>query len=67
MSINDEYEYVKKMPREIKELYLKNIDFRKRLFTSEGHYPFVWLVQELEGDELLYLLDDDLIPFLIND
>ncbi len=67
MSINDEYEYVKKLPREIKELYLKNIDFRKRLFTSEGHYPFVWLVQELEGDELLYLLDDDLIPFLIND
>ena len=67
MVINDEYEYVKKLPREIKELYLKNIDFRKRLFTSEGHYPFVWLVQELEGDELLYLLDDDLIPFLIND
>ena len=67
MSINDEYEYVKKLPREIKELYLKNIDFRKRLFTSEGHYPFVWLVQELEGDELLYLLDDDLIPLLLND
>ena len=67
MNIKDEYEYVKKLPREIKGNYLKNNSFRKRLFTSEGHYPFVWLVQELEGDELLYLLDDDLIPFLLND
>lgn len=67
MNIKDEYEYVKKLPREIKGYYLKNNSFRKRLFTIEGHYPFVWLVQELEGDELLYLLDDDLIPFLLND
>lgn len=67
MNIKDEYEYVKKLPREIKGNYLKNNSFRKRLFTSEGHYPFVWLVQELEGDELLYLLDDDLIPLLLND
>lgn len=67
MNIKDEYEYVKKLPREIKGNYLKNNSFRKRLFTSEGHYPFVWLVQELEGDELLYLLDDDLIPLLLSD
>jgi len=46
---------------------LKDAKFRKELFQTQNHYPFVWLVQELKDEKLLYLLDDDIVPFLEND
>jgi len=58
---------INKMSKEEQSRYLKNTYFRKELFENTNHYQFVWLVQELKGETLLYLLDDDIIPFLSND
>ena len=67
MSIEEEYQYVLSLPTDKQRIYLKDNEFRKRLFSSEGHYPFVWLIQSLEKEQLLYLLDDNIIPLLKND
>lgn len=53
--------------KEEKKRILKDISFRKKLFTQEGHYPFVWLIQGLSKEEVLYILDDDLILLLKED
>lgn len=67
MSIEEEYQYVLSLPIDKQRIYLKDDEFRKRLFSSEGHYPFVWLVQDLKDEQLLFLLDDTIIPLLKND
>lgn len=67
MSIEEEYQYVLSLPIDKQRIYLKDDEFRKRLFSSEGHYPFVWLVQDLKDEQLSYLLDDNLITLLKND
>ena len=67
MSIEEEYQYVLSLPIDKQRIYLKDDEFRKRLFSSEGHYPFVWLVQDLKDEQLLFLLDDNLITLLKND
>lgn len=67
MSIDVEYRQVLRLPNDKLKQYLKDDEFRKRLFSSEGHYLFVWLVQDLKDEQLLFLLDDNLIPLLKND
>lgn len=67
MSIEEEYQYVLTLPIDKQRIYLKDNEFRERLFSSDGHYPFVWLVQDLKDEQLLFLLDDNLIPLLKND
>ncbi len=67
MSIKEECEYVKKLPSKERETYLRNVDFRKRLLGKEAPLEFTYLLEDLEGEELLYLLDDNFIPLLIND
>lgn len=64
MDIRDECIYLKTLNKKDKELYLKDENFRKRLLENSGHYPFVWLVQDLEGEEILNLLDDNMIDLL---
>lgn len=67
MHIKDEYKYVLSLSSKEQKIYLKDNEFRKRLFTEEGHYPFVLLVQRLKGDALLSLLDNNLIELLEKD
>ena len=67
MDIREECIYIKTLSKKDKESYLKDEKFRKRLFKNDGHYPFVWLVQDLSGEEILNLLDDNIIKFLKND
>lgn len=49
-----------------KEL-LQNNQIREKLFENKNHYAFVWIVQELKNDEILYLCDKNLLPFLEKD
>ena len=67
MNIEDEYKYVLSLPIDKQRIYLKDNNFRKRLFNSDGHYPFVSLVKSLKKEQLLYLLDEDIINLLKND
>lgn len=67
MSIELEYRQILNLPNDKLKQYLKDDEFRKRLFSSDGHYPFVWLVQDLYNEQLLFLLDDNIIPLLKND
>ena len=67
MSIELEYRQILNLPNDKLKQYLKDNEFRKRLFSSDGHYPFVWLVQDLYNEQLLFLLDDNIIPLLKND
>ena len=53
--------------QENKKIYFKNNNFRTELFKDKNHYYFVWLVQGLKNEEVLYLLDDDIITFLEKD
>ena len=56
-----------KFSQENKKIYFKNNNFRTELFKDKNHYYFVWLVQGLKNEEVLYLLDDDIITFLEKD
>ena len=47
------------------KLTLKDENFRKELMLDVNHNSFVWLVYTL-NDKLSYLLDEDIIDYLIN-
>jgi len=49
-----------------KEL-LRNEKVRKNLFQRENHYAFIWIIQALKKEEILYLCDKDLLPYLEQD
>lgn len=57
---------INKMPKEEKIKYLKDINIKREYFKKENHYEFIWLVQELQDDILLFL-DDDTTNMLKND
>jgi len=44
---------------------LSNEAIRTKFMQPANHYPFVWLVQELNAESILFILDDDFIPLLI--
>jgi len=46
---------------------LKDERIRDLLLKEENHYAFVWLVQGLNGEDLLHLCDDSLISKLLQD
>lgn len=52
--------------KNIKEKILKSIYFRKKILSSFYHNSFLYLVDNLKDEELLYLLDDRIVTPLIN-
>ncbi len=65
--MEQEIKLLTKIPYEQRREILKDSSFRKRLFENANHYPFVWLVQDLKDDSLLFLLDDNIVTFLQDD
>ena len=60
-------ENLKNMTKEERIKVVKDPEFRKKLFEERYHYSFVGCTKNLEGEEILSLLDDDIIPYLESD
>ncbi len=50
-----------------KKALLKNEKVRALFFEAQNHYAFIWLIQKLKEEELLYFCDEELISFLEKD
>ena len=64
MTIEEECEYIIKLPTNQQKECLKDKKFRSRLFKNNSEYAFRYLIDNLKGSDLLSLLDDDIIPYL---
>ena len=64
MTIEEECEYIIKLPTNQQKECLKDKEFRSRLFKNNSEYAFRYLIDNLKGSDLLSLLDDDIIPYL---
>ena len=64
MTIEEECEYIIKLPTNQQKECLKDKEFRSRLFKNNSEYAFSYLIDNLKGRTLLSLLDDDIIPYL---
>ena len=53
-------ENLKNMTKEERIKVVKDPEFRKKLFEERYHYSFVGCTKNLEGEEILSLLDDDI-------
>lgn len=60
------HEYLISLSYEERKNYFKNISCRRLLLKDENHYNFVWLVQGINDDSLVYLFDNDFICDVIN-
>lgn len=58
--------YLLSLPKDERISLLKNNNVRDKFLEPENHYSFVWLVQELEDDELEYFIDNDYLDKIIN-
>lgn len=69
MNLNgmDFVNYIVSLNKEEKQKILNSNEIRIRLFNANSHYEFVWLVQSLKDEEILYLLDDNIIDLVLND
>lgn len=67
MNLEEVNDIILHSSKEKKKHILKDLSFRIKLFTPTGHYHFIWLVQGLSKEEILYILDDELIPLLKED
>lgn len=67
MNIRERQKEILRLSKKEKEVALKDSSLRDELFKDSGHYPFIWLIQGLENEEILFLLDDELIPLLEKD
>lgn len=51
------YKHIISLPSKEKISLLTNDIIRKRLLDDDAHYPFVWIVQQLKGNELKQFID----------
>lgn len=65
MTGKDLKRYLLSLPKDERISLLKNNNVRDKFLEPENHYPFVWLVQELEDDELDYFIDNDYLDKII--
>lgn len=59
--------YILTLPHEERINLLQNNNIRDKFLEEENHYPFVWLIQGLEEDELKYFIDDKYLEKILND
>ena len=59
--------YILSLPKQERIDILQKNNIRDKFLESENHYPFVWLVQSLEPDELKYFIDNDYLDKIILD
>ena len=57
--------YILSLPKQERIDILQNNNIRDKFLESENHYPFVWLVQSLEEDELKYFIDNAYLDKII--
>ena len=60
------YQHIIKLPSKERIGLLTDDKIRKRLLSDDAHYPFVWLVQQLNGVELKYFIDKKYLGDIIN-
>ena len=66
MNINKLYKYILSLSSEDRIKYLTNDYIRTLFLTDKAHYPFIWLVQGLEGVELKYFIDSDYLNKILS-
>lgn len=57
--------YILSLPKEKRVECLKNNDIRNKYLESRNHYPFVWLVQSLKEDDLIYFIDNNYLEKIL--
>lgn len=60
------YKYIISLPSNKRISLLTNEIIRQRFMSDDAHYPFVWLVQELNGIELKYFIDSTYLTDILN-
>ena len=60
------YEYIISLPSNERINILTDNKVRRRLLRDDAHYPFVWLVQRLNGIELKYFIDSNYLTDILN-
>ena len=60
------YKHILSLPRNERINLLTNKIIRKRFMDDDAHYPFVWLVQQLDSIELKYFIDSSYLTDILN-
>lgn len=60
------YQHIIKLSSKDRIDLLKDDKIRKRFLRDDAHYPFVWLVQQLNGVELKYFIDNNYLTDILN-
>ena len=60
------YQHILSLPSKERIDLLTDNKIRKRLLDDDAHYPFVWLVQQLNGMELKCFIDSNYLTDILN-
>lgn len=60
------YEYIISLSSNERRSLLTDDRVRRRFLRDDAHYPFVWLVQRLNGVELKYFIDSNYLTDILN-
>lgn len=60
------YQFIISLPRDERIKLLTKDSIRRRFLDNDAHYPFVWLVQQLNGIELKYFIDSNYLTDILN-
>ena len=60
------YQYIISLPSNDRIKLLTDNKVRKRFMDNDAHYPFVWLVQQLNGIELKHFIDSTYLTDILS-
>ena len=60
------YKHIMSLSSSARISLLTNDNVRTIFMSDEAHYPFVWLVQGLDGIELKYFVDSNYLTDILN-
>lgn len=60
------YRYIISLPSNERIKLLTDNKIRNRFMSDDAHYPFVWLVQQLDGIELKYFIDSTYLTHILS-
>lgn len=60
------YRYIISLPSNERIKLLTDNKIRNRFMSDDAHYPFVWLVQQLDGIELKYFIDSTYLTDILS-
>ena len=66
MDANQLYKYIISLPSNKRINLLINKTIKQRFLSDDAHYPFVWLVQQLNGIELKYFIDSTYLTDILS-